>query len=71
MPWTYTCPRCGRTSRHPEDARWRYCAACDRFEADVELDDVCTRARLAAAYLRHDITTREYLDALNIYRGTP
>lgn len=24
----YTCPRCGRTSRHPEDARQGYCGAC-------------------------------------------
>jgi hypothetical protein len=24
----FTCPRCGRTSYHPEDARQGYCGAC-------------------------------------------
>jgi ribosomal protein L37E len=23
-----TCPRCGRTSHHPDDVREGYCAAC-------------------------------------------
>jgi hypothetical protein len=33
-PKTYTCPRCHRTSHNPNDARWRYCGACHRFEDD-------------------------------------
>jgi hypothetical protein len=28
----YTCPRCGRTSYNPNDARFRYCGACHEFE---------------------------------------
>ena len=24
----FTCPRCGRTSQHPEDQRQGYCGAC-------------------------------------------
>lgn len=29
----FTCPRCGRTSPHPEDARQGYCGACHDFAA--------------------------------------
>ena len=29
---TYRCPRCGRTSYNPNDARERYCGACKSFE---------------------------------------
>jgi ribosomal protein S27AE len=25
---SYTCPRCGRTSYHPDDIREGYCGAC-------------------------------------------
>jgi hypothetical protein len=34
MTEPYVCPRCGRTSHHPEDAAQRYCGACHRFEDD-------------------------------------
>lgn len=27
----FTCPRCGRKSYHPEDARHGYCAACHDY----------------------------------------
>jgi hypothetical protein len=27
-PTGFTCPRCGRTSHHPDDAREGYCGAC-------------------------------------------
>jgi ribosomal protein S27AE len=27
-PASFTCPRCGRTSHHPDDVRERYCGAC-------------------------------------------
>ena len=26
-----TCPRCDRTSRHPEDIRYSYCGYCAKF----------------------------------------
>jgi hypothetical protein len=28
---SYTCPKCGRTSHHPEDERHGYCGACHDF----------------------------------------
>jgi hypothetical protein len=43
MPWAesrlkdrdelphFTCPKCGRTSWNPTDARERYCGACQEF----------------------------------------
>lgn len=30
----YTCPRCGRTSAHPQDAEHGYCGACHAFTGD-------------------------------------
>jgi ribosomal protein L37E len=35
-PWpqTFTCPICGRTSHHPEDARHGYCSACSGYTAE-------------------------------------
>ena len=30
----FTCPRCGRTSHNPNDARERYCGACHVFVDD-------------------------------------
>lgn len=30
------CPRCGRTSYHPEDVRQRYCGNCHQFHADMD-----------------------------------
>jgi len=27
-PESFTCPRCGRTSHHPDDVREGYCGAC-------------------------------------------
>jgi hypothetical protein len=28
---SFTCPKCRRTSYHPEDERFGYCGACKRF----------------------------------------
>lgn len=33
-PDTFTCPRCGRTSHHPDDAYYRYCGACHALTDD-------------------------------------
>lgn len=27
----FTCPKCGRTSWHPDDERYGYCGACCAF----------------------------------------
>ena len=35
MAESITCPKCGRTSYHPEDVRQRYCGACHRFHDDM------------------------------------
>lgn len=32
---SFTCPRCGRTSHNPEDARHGWCGACNDQTADV------------------------------------
>lgn len=31
QPPAITCPKCGRTSWHPEDVRQGYCGACHEF----------------------------------------
>lgn len=31
---SFTCPRCGRTSHHPDDARYGYCGACHDFTGE-------------------------------------
>jgi hypothetical protein len=40
---SFTCPKCGRTSRHPEDERAGYCGACHAWTGDP--------AALLAAYV--------------------
>lgn len=32
---TFTCPACGRTSHHPDDARYGYCGACHEFTGSI------------------------------------
>lgn len=34
QPTSITCPKCGRTSHHPEDVRWGYCGACHWWTSD-------------------------------------
>lgn len=34
---SYRCPRCGRVSYNPNDAKHGYCGACRTFEDDLEL----------------------------------
>jgi ribosomal protein L37E len=54
---TFTCPRCGRTSHNPNDAREGYCGACHDWTGE---DDW-----LAAENQRHEdemAQRREWLD---------
>lgn len=30
------CPKCGRTSHHPEDVRQRYCGNCHQFHDEMK-----------------------------------
>ncbi|MEH0547307.1 hypothetical protein QA802_30740 [Streptomyces sp. B21-105] len=30
-PLPFTCPRCRKTSHHPDDKRYGYCAACHAY----------------------------------------
>ncbi len=32
-----TCPRCGKTSHHPEDERQGYCGSCAWWTSDPQL----------------------------------
>lgn len=32
-----TCPKCGRTSRNPNDVQNRYCGACHEYHDDMDL----------------------------------
>ncbi len=39
---SFTCPKCGRTSHHPEDAAQGYCGACHEWtgsDEDIVPDD--------------------------------
>lgn len=46
---SYTCPRCGRTSHHPEDEKNRYCAACKEFEVDEKANNILATGAITAA----------------------
>lgn len=35
-----TCPRCGRTSFHPEDVKQKYCGYCHWWTSDPLLGEV-------------------------------
>ncbi|HEY7009046.1 MAG TPA: hypothetical protein VH395_08910 [Jatrophihabitantaceae bacterium] len=34
---SFTCPRCGRTTYHPDDVAHGYCGACHWWTGDPEL----------------------------------
>jgi hypothetical protein len=36
-PAAFTCPRCGMTSHHPQDAQHGYCGHCHRFTDEAPL----------------------------------
>lgn len=31
-----TCPKCGMTSYHPDDIRYRYCGNCHGYHDDLD-----------------------------------
>lgn len=33
---SFTCPKCGMTSYHPEDVRQGYCGSCHEFTGEQE-----------------------------------
>lgn len=33
-PLPFTCPRCQRTSHHPDDKRYGYCGACHAYTGE-------------------------------------
>jgi hypothetical protein len=49
MADSFTCPRCGRTSHHPDDVRERYCGACHEFTDDVAFDEAVRVLRILDA----------------------
>lgn len=71
----FTCPQCGRTSHHPDDARHGYCGACHASVDDapslMEARDVGAEAsRVRIEHLETLLTvTREERDAENRERG--
>jgi hypothetical protein len=40
-PPGFTCPRCGRTSHHPDDIREGYCGACHDWTRDPLVCSAC------------------------------
>ena len=36
---SYTCPKCGMTSYHPEDVKHEYCANCHKTKQELEMED--------------------------------
>lgn len=49
---SFTCPKCGRVSHNPNDAKERYCGACHEFfdEHGPEMDEAQRLARLAGLH---------------------
>jgi hypothetical protein len=37
---SFTCPRCGRTSHHPNDVREGYCGACHDWTGQPSRDGI-------------------------------
>ena len=35
---SYTCPKCGMTSYHPEDVKHEYCANCHKTKLELEFE---------------------------------
>jgi hypothetical protein len=40
-PAGFTCPRCGRTSHHPQDIAEGYCGACHDWTRDPLVCSAC------------------------------
>lgn len=54
MEPVFTCPKCTRTSHHPEDVRHGYCGACHEFTGVLANDGLYDTiyAALWSAYSR-------------------
>lgn len=52
-----TCPRCGRTSYHPEDIRQGYCGACHWWTSDEQLGPLYDRVHPPEDEAREEIAT--------------
>jgi hypothetical protein len=50
-PPSFTCPRCGRTSHHPDDVREGYCGACHDWTREPLSDSI---DRIVRAYYEID-----------------
>lgn len=46
---SFTCPRCRRTSYHPEDVRHGYCGACHDYAGANQVEQLPTRSEPALA----------------------
>ena len=49
---SHTCPRCKRTSAHPEDRKWSWCAACEVFAWETSPQPVALDLVIAAFHRR-------------------
>ncbi len=36
---SYTCPKCGMTSYHPDDVKHEYCGNCHKTRRELEMED--------------------------------
>lgn len=35
---SYTCPKCGMTSYHPDDIKYEYCGNCHKTKRELEAE---------------------------------
>ena len=67
MPRSFTCPRCGRTSHHPDDVRERYCGACHDWTGEPDRRDSRLRLRL---YVDGQLADETWLDVRDREQAT-
>ena len=54
---SFTCPKCWRTSYHPEDEQWGYCGACHDFTGGYGYGDQRHRSSSTPAGQERDAQT--------------
>ena len=60
---SFMCPKCGRVSHHPEDAREGYCGHCHEWTGELAGLTVDRRAGRVRLVVEQDITDRQaFLD---------